>query len=86
MRRKAATTGRGDRQIESAPPARLVDVHQIFNGARIATRAEVRINGVVHLMTTLPPTRSKAPQLLGTVFGLQPAPAGHSVMPISAEA
>ncbi len=27
----------------------------IFNGARIGTRAEVRINGVVHLKTTLPP-------------------------------
>lgn len=26
----------------------------IFNGARIGTRAEVRINGVVHLKTTLP--------------------------------
>lgn len=27
----------------------------IFNGARIGTRAEVRINGVVHLKTRLPP-------------------------------
>ncbi|MFC1619818.1 gamma carbonic anhydrase family protein [Candidatus Neomarinimicrobiota bacterium] len=27
----------------------------IFNGARIGTRAEVRINGVVHLKTILPP-------------------------------
>jgi carbonic anhydrase/acetyltransferase-like protein (isoleucine patch superfamily) len=27
----------------------------IFNGARIGTRAEVRINGVVHLKTNLPP-------------------------------
>jgi carbonic anhydrase/acetyltransferase-like protein (isoleucine patch superfamily) len=27
----------------------------IFNGARIGTRAEVRINGVVHLKTHLPP-------------------------------
>jgi carbonic anhydrase/acetyltransferase-like protein (isoleucine patch superfamily) len=27
----------------------------VFNGARIGTRAEVRINGVVHLMTALPP-------------------------------
>lgn len=26
----------------------------IFNGARVGTRAEVRINGVVHLRTTLP--------------------------------
>ena len=27
----------------------------IFNGARIGTRAEVRINGIVHLKTVLPP-------------------------------
>ncbi len=27
----------------------------VFNGARICTRSEVRINGVVHLLTTLPP-------------------------------
>jgi carbonic anhydrase/acetyltransferase-like protein (isoleucine patch superfamily) len=27
----------------------------VFNGARIGERAEVRINGVVHLKTTLPP-------------------------------
>jgi carbonic anhydrase/acetyltransferase-like protein (isoleucine patch superfamily) len=27
----------------------------VFNGARIGTRAEVRINGVVHLETMLPP-------------------------------
>ncbi len=27
----------------------------IFNGARIGTRAEVRINGVVHLKTAVPP-------------------------------
>lgn len=27
----------------------------IFNGARIGTRAEVRINGIVHLKTLLPP-------------------------------
>jgi carbonic anhydrase/acetyltransferase-like protein (isoleucine patch superfamily) len=27
----------------------------VFNGARIGTRAEVRINGVVHLRTVLPP-------------------------------
>jgi carbonic anhydrase/acetyltransferase-like protein (isoleucine patch superfamily) len=28
---------------------------RVFNGARIGTRAEVRINGVVHLRTVLPP-------------------------------
>jgi carbonic anhydrase/acetyltransferase-like protein (isoleucine patch superfamily) len=28
---------------------------RIFNGARIGTRSEVRINGVVHLRTILPP-------------------------------
>lgn len=28
---------------------------RIFNGARIGTRSEVRINAVVHLRTTLPP-------------------------------
>jgi carbonic anhydrase/acetyltransferase-like protein (isoleucine patch superfamily) len=27
----------------------------IFDGAHIGTRAEVRINGVVHLKTNLPP-------------------------------
>lgn len=27
----------------------------VFNGARICTRAEVRINGVVHLKTVIPP-------------------------------
>jgi carbonic anhydrase/acetyltransferase-like protein (isoleucine patch superfamily) len=27
----------------------------LFNGAHIGTRAEVRINGVVHLKTNLPP-------------------------------
>src|SRR6266511_4134871 len=28
---------------------------RVFNGARIGTRAEVRINGVVHLRTVVPP-------------------------------
>jgi carbonic anhydrase/acetyltransferase-like protein (isoleucine patch superfamily) len=28
---------------------------RVFNGARIGARSEVRINGVVHLRTTLPP-------------------------------
>src|SRR5262245_55087440 len=28
---------------------------RVFNGARIGTRAEVRINGVVHLRSVLPP-------------------------------
>ncbi|WP_137991458.1 gamma carbonic anhydrase family protein [Streptomyces vilmorinianum] len=28
---------------------------RVFNGARIGTRSEVRINGVVHLRTVLPP-------------------------------
>jgi carbonic anhydrase/acetyltransferase-like protein (isoleucine patch superfamily) len=28
---------------------------RVFNGARIGTRAEVRINGIVHLRTVLPP-------------------------------
>ena len=28
---------------------------RVFNGARIGARAEVRINGIVHLRTTLPP-------------------------------
>jgi hypothetical protein len=80
----------------------------IFNAARIGTRAEVRINGVVHLKTVLPPD-SVVPigwiaigdpaQILppeyhdriwsiqepldfpGTVFGLQRAPAGETIMP-----
>jgi len=80
----------------------------IFNGARISVRAEVRINGVVHLNTALPPDATVPigwvavgdpaeilppgeheriwaiqepldfPQ---TVFGLERAPAGETIMP-----
>jgi carbonic anhydrase/acetyltransferase-like protein (isoleucine patch superfamily) len=80
----------------------------IFNGARIGTRAEVRINGVIHIRTVLLPD-SVVPigwvavgdpaEILPpeaheriwsiqeplhfprTVFGLERAPAGESVMP-----
>jgi carbonic anhydrase/acetyltransferase-like protein (isoleucine patch superfamily) len=80
----------------------------IFNGARIGTRAEVRVNGVVHLKTTLPadatvpigwiavgdPAEILPPKdheriwaiqepldFPGTVFGLERAPAGETIMP-----
>jgi carbonic anhydrase/acetyltransferase-like protein (isoleucine patch superfamily) len=80
----------------------------IFNGARIGTRAEVRINGVVHIKTVLPPDAvvpigwvavGDPAEILPpegheriwaiqepldfprTVFGLERAPAGESVMP-----
>ncbi len=80
----------------------------IFNGARIGTRAEVRINGVVHIKTNLPadavvpigwiavgdPAMILPPQehekiwaiqerlnFPRTVFGLERAPAGESIMP-----
>lgn len=80
----------------------------VFNGARLGKRTEVRINGVVHLRTVLPPD-SVVPigwvavgdpaQVLppedheriwsiqepldfpGTVFGLDRAPAGETIMP-----
>ncbi len=80
----------------------------IFNGARIGTRAEVRINGVVHINTNLPadavvpigwiavgdPAVILPPQehekiwaiqerlnFPRTVFGLERAPVGASIMP-----
>ena len=80
----------------------------VFNGARIGTRAEVRINGVVHLKTSLPadavvpigwvavgdPAEVLPPaqhdriwaiqeplNFPRTVFGLDRAPAGESIMP-----
>ncbi|MDY7080723.1 MAG: gamma carbonic anhydrase family protein [Chloroflexota bacterium] len=80
----------------------------IFNGARIGTRAEVRINGVVHLKTILPadalvpigwvavgdPAEILPPEdhesiwaiqeplnFPRTVFGLERAPAGETIMP-----
>jgi carbonic anhydrase/acetyltransferase-like protein (isoleucine patch superfamily) len=80
----------------------------IFNGARIGTRAEVRVNGVVHLKTTLladamvpigwvavgdpaeilPPKDHERIWAIqepldfpGTVFGLERAPAGETIMP-----
>jgi len=80
----------------------------IFNGARIGTRAEVRINGIVHLKTALaadavvpigwvavgdpaqilPPNDHDRIWALqepldfpGTVFGLERAPAGETIMP-----
>ncbi len=80
----------------------------VFNGARISTRAEVRINGVVHLRTTLPadaivpigwiavgdPAEILPPKdheriwaiqeplnFPRTVFGLERAPAGETIMP-----
>lgn len=80
----------------------------IFNGARIGTRAEVRINGVVHLKTVLPadavvpigwiavgdPADILPPKdheqiwaiqeplnFPRTVFGLERAPAGETIMP-----
>ena len=80
----------------------------IFNGARIGTRAEVRINGVVHLLTALPadatvpigwvavgdPAEILPPNeheriwaiqeplnFPRTVFGLERAPAGETIMP-----
>lgn len=80
----------------------------VFNAARIGTRAEVRINGVVHLKTILPPDTvvpigwvavGNPAEILppeehdriwaiqepldfpGTVFGLERAPAGETIMP-----
>ncbi len=80
----------------------------VFNGARIGTRAEVRINGVVHLKTILPadttvpigwvavgdPAEILPPEehdriwaiqepldFPRTVFGLERAPAGETIMP-----
>lgn len=80
----------------------------IFNGAHIGPRAEVRINGVVHLKTALPPDAvvpigwiavGDPAQILPpaeheriwaiqepldfprTVFGLERAAAGESIMP-----
>lgn len=80
----------------------------VFNGARLGARAEVRINGVVHIRTVLPPDavvpigwvavgdpaeilppdehdriwaiqeRLDFPR---TVFGLERAPAGRTIMP-----
>ena len=81
---------------------------RIFNGAHIGTRAEVRINGVVHIKTNLPPGTTvpigwvavgDPAQILPpnehdriwsvqeplnfprTVFGLERAPAGETIMP-----
>ena len=80
----------------------------VFNGARVGTRAEVRINGVVHLRTVLPadatvpigwvavgdPAEILPPNehdriwaiqqpldFPRTVFGLERAPAGETIMP-----
>jgi carbonic anhydrase/acetyltransferase-like protein (isoleucine patch superfamily) len=80
----------------------------VFNGARIGTRAEVRINGVVHLRTKVPPDAvvpigwvaiGDPAEILPpgeheriwaiqeplnfprTVFGLERAPAGETIMP-----
>jgi carbonic anhydrase/acetyltransferase-like protein (isoleucine patch superfamily) len=80
----------------------------VFNGARLGVRSEVRINGVVHLRTVLPPDAvvpigwvavGDPAQILppedheriwsiqepldfpGTVFGLDRAPEGETIMP-----
>lgn len=80
----------------------------IFNGAYIHTRAQVRINGTVHIKTVVPedsivpigwiavgdPARIIPPEeheqfsailrplnFPRTVFGLEPAPAGETIMP-----
>ena len=80
----------------------------IFNGAHIGARAEVRVNGVVHLTTALPPDavvpigwiavgdpveilpptehdriwRIQEPlDFPQTVFGLERAPEGETIMP-----
>ena len=80
----------------------------VFNGARLEARAEVRINGVVHIKTVLPPDAvvpigwvavgdpaeifpphehdriwaiQERLDFPGTVFGLERAPAGRSIMP-----
>lgn len=80
----------------------------IFNGAQIGTRAEVRINGTVHVNTLLPPDSvvpigwiavgtpasilppekhdeiwaiQKSLNFARTVWGLEPAPPGESIMP-----
>jgi carbonic anhydrase/acetyltransferase-like protein (isoleucine patch superfamily) len=80
----------------------------VFNGARIGARAEVRINGVVHVNTALPadatvpigwiavgdPAEILPPgereriwaiqeplDFPRTVFGLERAPAGQTIMP-----
>jgi carbonic anhydrase/acetyltransferase-like protein (isoleucine patch superfamily) len=80
----------------------------VFNGARLGTGAEVRINGVVHLRTALPPGATvpigwvavgdpaqilppgeheriwaiqKTLEFPRTVFGLDRAPEGQTIMP-----
>jgi carbonic anhydrase/acetyltransferase-like protein (isoleucine patch superfamily) len=80
----------------------------VFNGARIGTRAEVRVNGLVHVKTMLPadatvpigwvavgdPAEILPPEkhdqiwviqesldFPRTVFGLERAPAGGTIMP-----
>jgi carbonic anhydrase/acetyltransferase-like protein (isoleucine patch superfamily) len=80
----------------------------VFNGAVIGTRAEVRVNGTVHLKTNLPPDATvpigwvaigDPAEILppheqdriwaiqepldfpGTVFGLERAVAGETIMP-----
>lgn len=80
----------------------------VFNGARLGTRSEVRIHGVVHLRTVLPSDAvvpigwvavgdpaeilppnaheriwaiQKALDFPRTVFGLERAPAGETIMP-----
>lgn len=40
---------------EVADNAFLATGATVFNGARIGTRAEVRVNGIVHIRTVLPP-------------------------------
>lgn len=80
----------------------------VFNGARLGTRSEVRIHGVVHLRTVLPPDAvvpigwvavgdpaeilppnahdriwsiQRPLDFPRTVFGLERAPAGQTIMP-----
>ena len=80
----------------------------VFNGARIGERAEVRINGVVHIKTNIPPDTTvpigwvaagdpanilppkdhdiiwaiqEALDFPHTVFGLNRAPDGETIMP-----
>jgi carbonic anhydrase/acetyltransferase-like protein (isoleucine patch superfamily) len=52
----------------------------IFNGARLGARAEVRINGLVHLNTSLP-ADAVVPIGWVAIFGLERAPAGETIMP-----
>jgi carbonic anhydrase/acetyltransferase-like protein (isoleucine patch superfamily) len=60
----------------------------VFNGAHVGKGAEVRINGIVHLRTVLPPDKhddiwaiQKGLDLPRYVFGVDRPPPGETIMP-----